>query len=347
MKTLSSVENEQLLKEINKELLQEEALKNGKFTALSILGKGTFGVVFRAKEEKSDELIAIKRVFQDKKYKNRELDILKELNHPNIISLKHYFYTKVEKGENGEEIYLNCVMDYFPQTLSRILSTNFQSRKQLDPFIAKLYAYQMLLSLKYIHSKGIVHRDVKPQNILVEQKTNKIKLCDFGSAKILVKGQKSIAYICSRFYRAPELIFGATDYTSQIDVWSMGCVISELILGRPMFPGATTSDQLVEIIRILGTPTKEDICSMNPQFQEHKFPDIKPVPFEKIFKNRNIPDHFIDLISKILVYNPEKRITAETALKHPYFDEIRKIEKNKEGKYGDYNIPLDLIIESS
>ena len=177
-------------------------------------------------------------------------------------------------------------MDYFPQTLSRILSVNFQSRKQLDPFIAKLYAYQMMLSLKYLHSKGIAHRDIKPQNILVEPKTNKIKVCDFGSAKKLIQGQKSISYICSRFYRAPELIFGATDYTNQIDVWSMGCVISELVLGRPMFPGATTSDQLVEIIRILGTPTKDDICSMNPHFKDHKFPDIKPVPFEKIFRRK-------------------------------------------------------------
>ena len=347
MRPVTKEENKQLINEITKELQQEEALKIGTFTILSILGHGTFGVVYRAKEEKTGKIYAIKRVFQDQKYKNRELDILKELNHPNIISLKHYFFTKSEKEQNNEKepaIFLNCVMDFFPQTLSRILSVNYQSRKQLDPFIAKLYAYQMLLSLKYLHSKGIAHRDIKPQNILVDSKTNKIKLCDFGSAKKLIQGQNSIAYICSRFYRAPELIFGAVNYTSQIDVWSMGCVISELVLGRPMFPGATTSDQLVEIIRILGTPTKDDICSMNPQFQEHKFPDIKPIPLEKIFKNRIIPDYFLDLISKILVFNPTKRLTAEKALEHIYFDEIRKIEKNSEGKYKEYDIPLDLEI---
>ena len=175
----------------------------------------------------------------------------------------------------------------------------------------------MLSSLKYIHSKGIAHRDIKPQNILVNTKNNKIKLCDFGSAKKIEQGQKSIAYICSRFYRAPELIFGSTDYTCQIDVWSMGCV--------------------------LGTPTKDDICSMNPHFKDHKFPDIKSIPFEKILKNRIIPEYFIDLISKLLIYNPSKRLTAEKALEHQYFDEIRKIGTNN-GKYKEYDIPTDLII---
>ena len=344
MKPLSPEEDKKLINEITIELKQEEALKKGTFSILSIIGHGTFGVVYRAKEEKTGEIFAIKRVFQDKKYKNRELEILKELNHPNVINLKHYFYTKTEKEGKEPEIFLNCVMDYFPQTLSRILSVNFQSRKQLDPFIAKLYAYQMMLSLKYLHSKGIAHRDIKPQNILVEPKTNKIKVCDFGSAKKLIQGQKSISYICSRFYRAPELIFGATDYTNQIDVWSMGCVISELVLGRPMFPGATTSDQLVEIIRILGTPTKDDICSMNPHFKDHKFPDVKPIPFEKLFKNRIIPEHFLDLLSKLLVYNPKIRLTPEKALEHAYFDEIKKIDKNHGGKYKEYDIPLDLEI---
>ena len=340
MEKTTQEKNKELIDKINLELQQEEALKEGKFTAISIIGKGTFGIVYRAKKDQSDEILAIKRVFQDKRYHNRELEILKELKHPNIINLRHYFYTK---GEKDDEIYLNCVTDYLPQVLSRILSVNFQTRKQLDPFIAKLYAYQMLLSIKYIHSIGITHRDIKPQNVLVDQKTNKIKLCDFGSAKKLVKGQKSLAYICSRYYRAPELIFGSTQYDSQIDVWSMGCVIGELVLGRPLFPGDNPSDQLVEIIKILGTPTKEDIISMNPQFQEHKFPSIKPTPGEKIFKNRKIPEHFVDLISKLLVYNPKIRLTAEKALEHVYFDEIKNI-KNNDGKYGDYDIPKDLEI---
>ena len=343
MKPLTPEENNKLINEITKELQQEEALEKGKFSVVSIIGHGTFGVVYRAKDEKTGEIFAIKRVFQDKKYKNRELDILKELNHPNIIRLKHFFYTKGEKEGNEPEIFLNCVMDYLPQTLSRILSINYQSRKQLDPFIAKLYAYQMLLSIKYIHSIGITHRDIKPQNILVDQKTNIIKLCDFGSAKKLIQGQKSLAYICSRYYRAPELIFGATNYDSQIDVWSMGCVIAELVLGRPLFPGSSPSDQLVEIIKILGTPTKEDILSMNPQFQEQKFPAIKPTPWEKVFRNRKIPKHFIDLISKLLVFNPTVRLTAQKALEHTYFDEIKKMNV-VEGKFEDYDIPKDLEI---
>lgn len=109
MKQISSEENNNLINEINKELLQEEALKNGKFTAISILGKGTFGVVYRAKEEKSDEYIAIKRVFQDKKYKNRELDILKELNHPNIISLKHFFIQRLIKDKMKKKFILTAL----------------------------------------------------------------------------------------------------------------------------------------------------------------------------------------------------------------------------------------------
>jgi len=144
----------------------------------------------------------------------------------------------------------------------------------------KLYAYQSFRAIAYIHSKGICHRDIKPQNLLVEPTNHSLKICDFGSAKRLVKGEVNVSYICSRYYRAPELIFGATEYNNPIDVWSIGCVIAELLLGQPLFPGESGVDQLVEIIKVLGTPTKDQIHSMNPNYSEFKFPSIKAHPWK-------------------------------------------------------------------
>jgi glycogen synthase kinase 3 beta len=110
-----------------------------------------------------------------------------------------------------------------------------------------------------MHSKGICHRGLKPQNILIDLKNKILKICDFGSAKILSKNDANVSYVCSRIYRAPELIFGCAEYTSKIDIWSAGCIIGEMVLGNPLFPGTSSVEQLVEIIKILGTPSKEEI----------------------------------------------------------------------------------------
>ncbi|KAJ2457477.1 glycogen synthase kinase 3, partial [Coemansia sp. RSA 2424] len=147
-------------------------------------------------------------------------------------------------------------------------------------------------------------------------------LCDFGSAKTLIAGEPNVSYICSRYYRAPELIFGATNYTGRIDIWSAGCVMAELMLGQPLFPGESGIDQLVEIIKVLGTPTKEQIRTMNPNYMDHRFPQIKPHPFSRIFRNRASPES-IDLITKLLDYTPTKRLTSIQAMTHPFFDELR------------------------
>lgn len=163
--------------------------------------------------------------------------------------------------------------------------------------------YQLFRSLAYIHSLGICHRDIKPQNLLLNPDTAVLKLCDFGSAKQLFQGEPNVSYICSRYYRAPELIFGAINYTTKIglyiwvilfrqnihwfsfnrlDVWSAGCVLAELLLGQPIFPGDSGVDQLVEIIKVLGTPTREQIREMNPNYTEFKFPQIKSHPWQKV-----------------------------------------------------------------
>lgn len=170
---------------------------------------------------------------------------------------------------------------------------------------------------------GVCHRDLKPQNVLVDPVTHQVKICDFGSAKVLVRGEANISYICSRFYRAPELIFGATEYTTSIDIWSAGCVLAELLLGQPLFPGENAVGQLVEVIKVLGTPTREEIRCMNPNYNDFRFPQIKAHPWHKVFHKR-MPPEAIDLTSRLLQYSPNLRCTALEACAHPFFDELRE-----------------------
>lgn len=215
-------------------------------------------------------------------------------------------------------------MDYIPDTLSRVVRQYSKSKTVFPKILTKIYSFQLLKALNYIQCLNICHRDVKPQNILIDSNNHVLKLCDFGSAKKLIKGEMNISYICSRYYRAPELIFGATEYTTQVDVWSVGCVIAEMILGCPLFPGESASDQLVEIIKILGTPNKTQILAMNPESNEFKFPVIKPYPWTKVFKKENQMDElFIDMFSTLMVYDPSIRSSPIQALQHPYFDDLK------------------------
>ncbi|KAI3800885.1 hypothetical protein L1987_28984 [Smallanthus sonchifolius] len=289
------------------------------YMAERVVGHGSFGVVFQAKCLETGEAVAIKKVLQDKRYKNRELQTMRVLDHPNVVALKHCFFSTTEK----EELYLNLVLEYVPETVHRVIRHNNKMNQRMPMIYVKLYSYQIFRALAYIHgSIGVCHRDIKPQNLLVNPHTHQVKLCDFGSAKVLVKGEPNISYICSRYYRAPELIFGATEYTTAIDIWSAGCVLAELLLGQPLFPGESGVDQLVEIIKVLGTPTREEIKCMNPNYTEYKFPQIKAHPWHKIFHKR-MPPEAVDLVSRLLQYSPNLRSTALEAMIHPFFDELR------------------------
>jgi len=222
---------------------------------------------------------------------------------------------------------LNLVLEYVPETVYKFTSQHRKKEQSSNiPLIyVKLFTYQMCRALHYIHSLSICHRDIKPQNLLINPETGVLKICDFGSAKQLVKGEPNVSYICSRYYRAPELIFGATQYTTAIDVWSLGCCFGEMLLGVPLFAGGTSIDQLVEIIRILGTPSKEQIEAMNKDYLEFKFPSVKAQEWSEVFSSRkeSCSEEAYDLISRFLQYDPEKRITPHEALCHPFFDELR------------------------
>ncbi|KAF0916928.1 hypothetical protein E2562_015102 [Oryza meyeriana var. granulata] len=289
------------------------------YIAERVVGRGSFGVVFQAKCLETGERVAVKKVLQDARYKNRELQTMQVLDHPNVACLKHYFCSTTAK----EELYLNLVLEYVPETVHRVIRHYNKMSQRMPLIYVKLYMYQICRALAYIHNcVGVCHRDIKPQNILVNPHTHQLKLCDFGSAKVLVKGEPNISYICSRYYRAPELIFGATEYTTAIDVWSAGCVLAELLLGQPVFPGDSGVDQLVEIIKVLGTPTREEIKHMNPNYTEFKFPQIKAHPWHKIFHKR-MPSEAVDLVSRLLQYSPHLRCTALEVLIHPFFNELR------------------------
>lgn len=289
------------------------------YMAERVVGTGSFGVVFQAKCLESGEAVAIKKVLQDKRYKNRELQIMRLFDHPNVVQLKHWFYSTTEK----DEVFLNLVLEYVSETVYRVTKHYSRVNQHVPLIFVQLYTYQICRALAYIHGViGVCHRDIKPQNLLVNPHTHQLKICDFGSAKMLVPGEPNISYICSRYYRAPELIFGATEYTTAIDMWSAGCVLAELLLGQPLFPGESGVDQLVEVIKILGTPTREEIKCMNPNYTEFKFPQIKAHPWHKVFHKR-MPPEAVDLVSRLLQYSPNLRCTALEACAHPFFDELR------------------------
>ncbi|EPZ32904.1 Serine/threonine-dual specificity kinase domain-containing protein [Rozella allomycis CSF55] len=231
------------------------------YTNAKIIGNGSFGVVFQAKVVPTNEVIAVKKVLQDKRFKT-------------------------------EDVYLNLVLEFVPETVYRASRHYSKSKQNMPVLQIQLYMYQLFRSLAYIHSLGICHRDIKPQNLLLDPTTGILKLCDFGR------------------------------------YWSLAnqtcrCVMAELILGRPIFPGESGVDQLVEIIKVLGTPTKEQIHAMNQHYTEFKFPQIKANPWSRVFQNKTVSEECLDLISQLLQYIPTARISPVEALAHPFFDPLR------------------------
>ena len=227
----------------------------------------------------------------------------------------------MSEGEKDDEVYLNLVMELIIDTGYKVSKTFAKTNQRIPDILLKLYFYQLLRGIAIMHSKSMCHRDIKPQNLLIDNHTHRLVICDLGSAKQIIQGEPSVSYICSRYYRAPELIFGCTTYSTAIDVWSAGCVIAEFICGRPLFAGESGTDQLVEIMRLLGTPSKKQIKEMNPFFDGYKFPHVKVKQWNEVFKGTN--EVTLNFLRTLVTYSPSDRPTAMQALTHEFFDEIK------------------------
>lgn len=287
-----------------------------------VIGRGAFGVVYKAKVKSTQNIVALKQVLQDKRFKNRELEMLQLFQyrpHENIVTLLDSFYT-----ENSSGLYLNLLLELMPDTLLSVLKTHSDSPMPIEDI--KQYMRDLFKALAHLDLLNLCHRDIKPQNLLVDPESKTLKLADFGSAKVVQSDQPNISYICSRFYRAPELIFEATYYDTKIDVWGGACVFGELFLSLPLFPGKSAEDMLFQIMFILGIPTSQDIYSMNPNSRVMSLPgNIKPQPLDGLLSKRYKVTveltQAIALLYKILVFNPIQRYSAKEVLKDIFFKE--------------------------
>lgn len=295
------------------------------YNAERVIGNGTFGIVYSAHIVETDETVAIKKVFVDRRYRNRELQLWKEMRHPNIVTLKHAFYTS---GDSPDELYLNMVMEYVPETVYCVMKRFGKQKQPMPKVLIQLYAYQASRALAHLHASSVVHRDIKPQNLLVDAtRGHTLKLCDFGSAARLGNNRPAlVAYICSRYYRAPELIFGATNYTTNVDLWSIGCVLAEMLRGKPLFPGENGVDQLVEIVKVLGAPNRRQVLAMNQQYFNFAFPTITARSWDTVF-SKNVGQDAISLLAAFLQYDPEQRVRPLEACAHCYYDDLRDERK--------------------
>lgn len=287
------------------------------YRPVKVVGQGAFGVVYCARTRTGD-IVAIKKVLQDPRYKNRELEIMQIVKNPYCVTLRNFFKTP---GKMPSEIYLNLVMDYLPSSLHDLVANYRKNGKYPPPRLIARFGVQLFAGLDYLHSIGIVHRDMKPENVLVDPESQSLKICDFGSAKVLRRGEKSVSYIASRYYRAPELLLDCELYTTAIDIWAAGCVIAEMLLaGRPMFAGVSNYAQLVEIVKVFGPPSETDLSAF------HHSPDIPTFPKQCSSLETKLPGHtppeMIDLLAKIFVYNPSRRPTAAECVAHPCFRDV-------------------------
>ncbi|CAF9914724.1 MAG: negative regulator of the PHO system [Gomphillus americanus] len=294
------------------------------FQQLEKLGEGTYATVFKGRNRQTGELVALKEIHLDSEEGTpstaiREISLMKELKHENIVSLHDVIHT-----ENK----LMLVFEYMDKDLKKYMDSRSE-RGNLDPATIKSFMYQLLKGIAFCHENRVLHRDLKPQNLLINTK-GQLKLADFGLARAFGIPVNTFSNeVVTLWYRAPDVLLGSRTYNTSIDIWSAGCIMAEMYTGRPLFPGTTNEDELQKIFRLMGTPSEHSWPGIS------KFPEYKPSTH--VFATQDlrviipqIDQQGLDLLQRLLQLRPELRISAKDALQHPWFYDIAQVQQQQQ-----------------
>ncbi|RUS90729.1 hypothetical protein EGW08_001533 [Elysia chlorotica] len=289
------------------------------YSKIEKIGEGTYGVVYKGRHRKSNRLVALKKIRLEAEEEGvpstaiREISLLKELTFPNIVTLEDVLM---------QEHKLYLVFEFLSMDLKKYLDT-IPSGKLMDPMLVKSYLHQIVEGILFCHMRRVLHRDLKPQNLLIND-SGVIKLADFGLARAFGIPVRVYTHeVVTLWYRAPEILLGSQRYAVPADIWSIGCIFAEMVTKRPLFHGDSEIDQIFRIFRTLTTPTEETWPGVNslPDFKP-SFPRWKQDQLASSVKQLDMLG--LDLLRQMLVYCPNQRISAKDILTHPYFADLDK-----------------------
>mmetsp|Transcript_11833 Transcript_11833/g.32836 ORF Transcript_11833/g.32836 Transcript_11833/m.32836 type:complete len:304 (-) Transcript_11833:969-1880(-) len=294
-----------------------------RYQKMEKIGEGTYGVVYKAKDRVTGEIVALKKIRLEAEDEGipstaiREISLLKELQHPNIVRLYDVVHTERK---------LTLVFEFLDQDLKKYLDI---CDSGLDLPILKSFLYQLLTGVSYCHHHRVLHRDLKPPNLLINRE-GQLKLADFGLARAFGIPVRSYTHeVVTLWYRAPDVLMGSRKYSTPVDIWSVGCIFAEMANGRPLVAGTSEQDQLDRIFRLLGTPTLAEYPTLAelPEYASLLGGGDGPPPYPAPANGLaslvpTLPASGVDLLTRMLQYDPGKRITASQALEHPFFQDM-------------------------
>lgn len=301
---------------------KNQFLIDDRYQPIRALGRGAYGMVMSARDAVTGDKVAIKKI--NAVFENpivawrtlREVKLLRHLQHDNVIGLRDIMRPADCEIADFGDIYL--VYELMDTDLHQII----RSAQPLSDQHLQYFIYQVLRGLKYVHTANVLHRDLKPANLLLTASCE-LKICDFGLARTSSERNVMTEYVVTRWYRAPELLLSCDHYSAAIDVWSVGCILAELLRRKPLFPGKNYLDQLNLIVSTLGKPSDEElgfVTQDNARAYISKMPATERHDFARSFPHAS--PACIDLLNRMLQFDPRRRITVEQALQHPYLAEM-------------------------